>query len=197
MEPELSDIFWVKMVAKNIVLGSPETHPILYIWGLSDSEDSTENEDKDESPNVALLKFIENNRVCKNMVNYISIFANSSILDVLHVSHYASGIYAFGIYLQFYQILQDNFQQQFFGRCAISAKNVFLDAQLQNSLWAIQNQSPLLGWGYIPAKVNFLKSVFLCVKNIVEKRFMIFAKIFRYSYWKCFISSSYYLALIF
>ena len=26
MEPELSDIFWVKVVAKNIVLGSPRTH---------------------------------------------------------------------------------------------------------------------------------------------------------------------------
>ena len=26
MEPELSGIFWVKMVAKNIVLGSPGTH---------------------------------------------------------------------------------------------------------------------------------------------------------------------------
>ena len=31
------------------------------IFALSDSKDSTENEDKDESPNVALLKFIENN----------------------------------------------------------------------------------------------------------------------------------------
>ena len=26
MEPELSSIFWIKMVAKNIVLGSPGTH---------------------------------------------------------------------------------------------------------------------------------------------------------------------------
>ena len=31
------------------------------IFALSDSKDSTENEDKDESPNVALLKFIEIN----------------------------------------------------------------------------------------------------------------------------------------
>ena len=26
MKPELSDIFWIKMVAKNIILGSPGTH---------------------------------------------------------------------------------------------------------------------------------------------------------------------------
>ena len=31
------------------------------VFALTDSEDSTENEDKDESSNVALLKFIENN----------------------------------------------------------------------------------------------------------------------------------------
>ena len=31
------------------------------IFAVSDSEDSTENEAKDESPNVALLKFIDNN----------------------------------------------------------------------------------------------------------------------------------------
>ena len=31
------------------------------VFTLTDSEDSTENEDKDESSNVALLKFIENN----------------------------------------------------------------------------------------------------------------------------------------
>ena len=31
------------------------------IFALIDSEDSIENEAKDESPNVALLKFIENN----------------------------------------------------------------------------------------------------------------------------------------
>ena len=31
------------------------------IFALSDSQDSTENEDKDESPNAVLLKFIENN----------------------------------------------------------------------------------------------------------------------------------------
>ena len=32
------------------------------IFVLSDSEDSTENEDEDDSPNVVLLKFIESNR---------------------------------------------------------------------------------------------------------------------------------------
>ena len=31
------------------------------IFALSDSQDHTENEDKDESPNVGLLKFLENN----------------------------------------------------------------------------------------------------------------------------------------
>ena len=31
------------------------------IFALSDSEDSSENEDKDESPNAPLLKFIVNN----------------------------------------------------------------------------------------------------------------------------------------
>ena len=31
------------------------------IFTLGDSENSTENEDKDKSPNAALLKFIENN----------------------------------------------------------------------------------------------------------------------------------------
>ena len=32
------------------------------IFAVSDSEDSTENEDKDDTPNVALGKFIENNK---------------------------------------------------------------------------------------------------------------------------------------
>ena len=38
--------------------------PLLpnHIFALSDSGDGTENEDKDESTNLALLKFIENNR---------------------------------------------------------------------------------------------------------------------------------------
>ena len=32
MEPELSGIFWVKMVAKNIELGSPGTHFMHMGW---------------------------------------------------------------------------------------------------------------------------------------------------------------------
>ena len=34
---------------------------MIYLFTLRDSEGSTDNENKDESPNVAWLKFIENN----------------------------------------------------------------------------------------------------------------------------------------
>ena len=57
-----------------------------------------------------------------------------------------------------------------FFRCITSAQKDFLGAHLQNSLGVIQNQSLLLSWRYIPAKMKFLISFYLRVKSIVEKR---------------------------
>ena len=46
-------------------------------FALSDSEDSTENEDEDDSANVVLLKFIESNR------EYLRNFVDSTSKDVV------------------------------------------------------------------------------------------------------------------
>ena len=71
-----------------------------------------------------------------NSFEPLTIFANSYILDVRLRSDYVSTISTIssGIYLQFYQELQDNFYLQSFCRSIISVKKFFPVAQLQNSV---------------------------------------------------------------